>query len=68
MQGESTSARADALAGDWYHLRRLRGLSEISAAVDAVSIEDVRDCARRWPAEKLTMLTIGPEEIDAQVV
>ncbi len=63
MQGESTSARADALAGDWYHLGRLRGLDEISAAIDAVTVDDVMGYVRAYPAENLTILTIGPEEL-----
>jgi len=63
MQGESTSARADALAQDWHHLRRLRSLSEIAGAIDAVTVEDVLEGARSHPAEELTMLTIGPEPI-----
>ena len=35
MQGESTSARAGALASDWYHLGRLRTLQELAEAIDA---------------------------------
>jgi len=64
MLGESTSARADALTGDWYHLRRLRSLAELSAAVDAVKVAEVVEYVRTWPAEKLTALTIGPEALD----
>ncbi len=63
MQGESTFARADALAGDFYHLGRLRGLDEISAAIDAVTVDDVMGYVRAYPAENLTMLTIGPDEL-----
>ena len=65
MQGESTSARSEALAADWDHLGRLRGLSEIAGAIDAVTADDVTDCARNWPAKDLTALTIGPEPIEA---
>ena len=68
MQGESTSARADALAGDWYHLGRLRGLEELSAAVDAVTPEQVLDYVRRHGPANMTVLTIGPEELDTSGV
>ena len=64
MQGESTSARANALAGDWYHLHRLRGLDELSKAIDAVTIDNVLGYLRDYPADKLTVLYIGPEPID----
>jgi len=68
MQGESTAARADALVGDWYHLGRLRGLEELSAAVEAVTVDDVVAYARAFPAEGFTVLTIGPEPLDTSVL
>ncbi len=63
MQGESTLARADALAGDWYHLGRLRSLEEISSAIDAITVEDVMKYITAYPADDLTTLTIGPDEL-----
>jgi len=65
MQGESTTARAGALAGDWYHLGRLRTLDEIAAAIDAVSADDLLAHLRGHPAREFTLLTIGPEPLDA---
>jgi predicted Zn-dependent peptidase len=64
MQGESTSARAQALAGDWYHLRRLRSLKEISDAIDATTVQDVQAYARAFPAKDFTVLTIGPADLN----
>jgi len=64
MQGESTSARAGAISVDWRHLKRLRSLTEISDAVDAVSVEQVREHLADFPAEDFVMLVIGPEPID----
>ena len=63
MQGESTGARAGAIASDWYHLGRLRSLPEISAAVDAVQAPDVAEYARAFPPEPLSVLVIGPESL-----
>ncbi|MCD6377977.1 MAG: insulinase family protein [Planctomycetes bacterium] len=68
MQGESTSARADALAGDFYHLGKLRSLEEISAAIEAVSINDVMEYLQVYPVKNLTMLTIGPEKLDSTIL
>ena len=65
MRGESTGARAAALAGDWYHLGRLRGLEEISREVDAITAEQVFEHLRAYPAENFTVLVIAPEPIDA---
>lgn len=68
MQGESTSARADALAGDYFHLGRLRGLAELSSAIDAVTVEQVKHYVHSFPAEKLTVLTIGPKKLEVHQV
>ena len=64
MQGESTGARAGAIASDWYHLGRLRSLSETSQAVDAVRVGDVKAHLQQWPARDFVMLVIGPEPLD----
>jgi predicted Zn-dependent peptidase len=64
LQGESTVARAGALISDWYHLRRLRTLEEVSRAIDAVTIPEVLEYLRQYPAEGFTALVIGPEELD----
>ncbi len=64
MHGESTSARAGALASDWYHLRRLRPLREVSAGLEAVTVDDVARHLREHPAREFTVLIIGPEELD----
>ncbi|MBS3734509.1 MAG: insulinase family protein [Phycisphaerae bacterium] len=64
MQGESTGARARMLATDWYHLGRLRGLAEISDAIDAVTADDVLAYLDDYPAEDFTVLVIGPQDIE----
>jgi predicted Zn-dependent peptidase len=64
MQGESTGARADALAADFYHLGRLRSLEEVAAATDAVTVGDVLEYTRAFPPSPLTGLTITPKELD----
>jgi len=68
MQGESTSARSGALAADWYHLRRLRGLDEIASDIDRVTVDDVLAYLAAFPAEDFTLLCIGPETLDVGVL
>lgn len=67
MQGESTEARAAAMANDWYFLSRLRGLGELSDAIDAVTVDDVMAYLAERPARDFTILVIGPEPIDTSV-
>ena len=64
MQGESTSSRSSAMASDWYHLRRLRSLADVSAAVDAVTAEEVIEYCRQLPPDELTVLYIGPDKLN----
>lgn len=63
MQQESTAARAGSMAGDWFHLGRVRPVEEVRAAVDGLTVDAVSDHARRFPADKLTVVTLGPDPL-----
>ncbi len=68
MQGESTSARANALASDYYHLGRVRSLGELSDAIDATKASDILDHVRQHPAKNFTVLVIGPKPVDTGIL
>jgi predicted Zn-dependent peptidase len=63
MQQESTSARASAIARDWFYLGRVQSLAEIYQQVQAVTVEQVQDYIRRFPARDLTVITIGAQPL-----
>lgn len=63
MQGEASSARVMAAARDYYYLGRVRSLDEIEAAVLALTVDEVVAFAGAFPPEKLTVVTIGPKEL-----
>lgn len=63
MQEESTSARAGAIATDWYLLGRVRSFDEIQAAIDGLSPQAVLDYLDEFPARSLTVVTLGPEPL-----
>ncbi|MGF1581246.1 MAG: M16 family metallopeptidase [Gemmataceae bacterium] len=63
MQEESTSARAGALAADWYYLERVRKLEEIQAAIDALTPDSIVAYAKKYPAKDVTLVTLGPEPL-----
>ena len=65
MSGESTSARAAAVAHDWRVRGRVRTLDEIRRDVEAVTAGQVNDhlAARQDVPE--TLVTVGREEPDA---
>lgn len=64
MQQESTVARSSSIARDWYHLGRIKTLSEIRDNIDALTVDSVVDFVKRCPARDFTVLTIGPEPLE----
>jgi predicted Zn-dependent peptidase len=63
MRQESTSARASAIASDWYFLNRVRPLEEIQAAIDGLTVRGVLDYLHRHPAKDFTVVTLGPSPL-----
>ena len=63
MQEESTSARAGALASDWYYLGRVRPMQEIQDAIDALSPQTILQHVRKHPPKDFTIVTLGPKAL-----
>ncbi len=63
MQEESTSARAGALASDWYFLGRIRPVEEIQTAINNLSPEAIVGHLRRCPPREFTIVTLGPKPL-----
>ncbi|MFO0969632.1 MAG: pitrilysin family protein [Gemmataceae bacterium] len=63
MQQESTSARAGALANDFYFLNRVRSRDEIQQAIDGLTPGAIVDHVRRHPPRDLTIMTLGPKAL-----
>lgn len=66
MQGESTGARASALAADQFRLGRPRSLEEIAAAVDAITLDQLNAYIACRRPEALTVVSLGPVELRAE--
>jgi predicted Zn-dependent peptidase len=64
MAQESTSARASALASDWYHLGRVRSFDEIQSAIDGLTPENILTHVRRLPPKDFTIVTLGPKPLN----
>jgi predicted Zn-dependent peptidase len=63
MAQESTSARASALASDWYHLGRVRSFDEIQSAIDGLTSDNILSHVRRRPPQDFTIVTLGPRPL-----
>jgi predicted Zn-dependent peptidase len=67
MQGESSSARAAAVAREWYHLGQARTLSELGRLVDALTVESINEFLRDNPPSNFTIVTLGPTPLRVAV-
>ena len=67
MQGESTSARAGAIAHDFFMRGRIRTLEEIKAAIDGVSLDQVNAWLKANKPGPFTIVTVGPKELKIPV-
>jgi predicted Zn-dependent peptidase len=63
MQEESTSARAGAIASDWYFLGRVRDSAEVQAAIDSLTPKLVTDHLARFPIKGVKIVTVGPKPL-----
>lgn len=63
MQGESTGARASAIAADQYVHGRPRTLEERVARIDSVTDEAVNRFVADHAVQDMTVVTIGPEAL-----
>ena len=63
MQEESTSARAGAIATDWYYLGRVRSFDEIQAAIDGLIPQAILDSLERHPVKDMVLVTLGPDPL-----
>lgn len=67
MQQESSSARCGAMAGDWYHLGRLRDIHEINAAIDALTCDSINRFLSDHPPSDFSIVTLGAKPLEAPV-
>ena len=64
MQGESTSARSRALWADYYALGKSRSLAERLDEIDQIDLTSVNDWLQERKFGKLTLVTLGPDELN----
>jgi predicted Zn-dependent peptidase len=63
MQGESTSARAGAIAHDFFMRGRIRTLDEIKEAIDSVTLDKVNAFLKTHEPGPFTIVTVGPKQL-----
>jgi len=63
MHGESTTARAHAIASDQYIYNRPRTLEQLTDQVDALTLEQLSAFVKENPPGKMTVVTVGPDKL-----
>ena len=64
MQQESSAARAGGIGRQWYHLGRVRTLSEELDRLDRLSIASVEKWLGEHPPEDLSIVSLGREPLE----
>ena len=64
MQQESSATRAGALAGDWYHLGRIRTMDEVRRLIDDLTCESVNEYLSRNRPTRFTAVTLGEKKLE----
>ena len=64
FSGESTGARASALAVDMHRMGRPRSLAELAAEVDRVTLDQLNAYAARRNMGRMTIQTLGPAALN----
>jgi len=67
FSGESTGARASALAADMHRMGRPRSLAELATEVDRVTLDQLNAYAARREMGRLTIQTLGPAPLKSPV-
>jgi predicted Zn-dependent peptidase len=63
MSGESTGARAGAIAHDYFMRGRIRPLEELAAAIDGVTVDQVNEYLKKNKPGPFTIVIVGPKEL-----
>ncbi|MDZ7618653.1 MAG: insulinase family protein, partial [Patescibacteria group bacterium] len=67
MQQESSATRSGAIAIDWYHLGRVRGVAELNALVDGLNCESINAYLTANPPRDFTVATVGPNPLETPI-
>ena len=64
MQQESCRSRASSIAGDWFHLGRVRTLDEITEKINGLSVESINTYLASNPPSNFDVVTLGSQPLE----
>lgn len=63
MVQESSTSRSGQIAGDWYHLGRVRSLQELSTIIDGLTCDSINRFLAENPPSDFRVVTLGEREL-----
>ena len=67
LQQESSRSRASSIAGDWYHLARVRTLDEVEAIIGGLTCESINRYLSEHPPSDFSIVTLGSQPLELPV-
>jgi predicted Zn-dependent peptidase len=67
MQQESSLSRSNVLAGDWYHLGRVRTVDEVRTIIDGLSCDKTNAYLASHPPRDFRVVTLGENPLEIPV-
>jgi predicted Zn-dependent peptidase len=64
LQQESSRARAAVIAGDWYHLERVRTLDEVESLIGGLTCESINAYLAEHPPRDFSVVTLGSQQLE----
>lgn len=64
MQQESCRGRAGSIAGDWFHLGRVRTLDEVNEKINGLTVESINEYLAANPPGDFDIVTLGPQPLE----
>lgn len=64
MQQESSRSRAGSIAGDWYHLGRVRPMAELQGILNSLTAETINRFLADNPPGRFTVVSLGEKELE----
>ena len=64
IEQESSRSRAASIAGDWYHLGRVRSLDEVSQHINDLTVDSINDYLSQNAPRDFTIVTLGENKLE----
>lgn len=66
VQGESTRARAEAIAREYFYTGTVRSLDEVMRHIDELTLDEINDYLKTSVPKNFTVLTLGKHTLEVQ--